>query len=132
MLLTNDKNVCPMRNNFYSYYYPDSLRGTVCTNSWFFSITQTLDFFYMKKYKLIALLLLIATVCLFAQTKTVEGTVSKPETGRPMAGATTKIVNSKTATVTDLENSGFEYESQKVEFPGFTPNDVIKTIVDII
>ena len=70
----------------------------------------------MKKCKLIALLLLFANVCLFAQTKAITGTVSKSETERPIAGAAIKIVNSKMATI-----------------PGFySTNDVIKAIVKII
>jgi hypothetical protein len=99
MLLTNDKNACPMRSN--RYYYPDSLSCTVSTSPCLLFHNSTFNCCYTKKYKLIALLLLFVSACLFAQTNAAGGIVSEPETGKLVAGASIKIVHPKPSTVTD-------------------------------
>lgn len=65
-------------------------------------ITSGASSFLMRGFMFLACLLLVSTVSIYAQTKTITGKVTDV-TGEPLIGVSIKIQNTTTGTVTDID-----------------------------
>lgn len=67
-------------------------------------ITLGTDSFFMRGFMFLACLLLVSTVSIYAQTKTITGKVADAS-GEPLIGVSIKIQGTSTGTVTDIDGT---------------------------